>query len=206
MQIINCEKIRSAFSSSAWDLSNDILYKMCRQYPNHENDEEIIAKILIIGRVYSAAIERRKEVKNNSDAFYIKEVAPKIRKSKIDEWFRTLNGLERPTRENCVQIIAVHKKVTNLFEKISGLEKRSLASKYLHFHFPKIFFIYDARSSRAINQVEPNLFIWHPIFEKYDHTYARFFLRCMNFAERINSQCGVYLTPRQLDKYLLSLK
>jgi hypothetical protein len=159
---------------------------------------------LIIGRVYAAAIERRKKVENNSDKFYIKDVAPTIRKSKIDEWLRTLTGLERPTRENCVQIIYVHKKVTDLFKKISGLEKRSLASKYLHFHFPKLFFIYDSRSSSVLNQVEPSPVIWNPVFAKYDYTYARFFLRCMNFVERIDSQYRVYLTPRQLDKYLLS--
>ena len=204
MQNIDCEMMKVAIRIPDWDLSNEILYKMCREYPNHESDKEIIAKILIIGRVYSAAIERRKRVENNSDMFYIKDVAPTIRKSKIDEWLHTLTGLECPTRENCVQIIYVHKKVTDLLKKISGLEKRSLASKYLLFHFPKLFFIYDARSSSALSQIEPRPVVWSPVFAKYDYMYTRFFLRCMNFVDRIDSQCKVYLTPRQLDKYLLS--
>jgi hypothetical protein len=204
MKDISPINIKLATGASPWDLSNEILYAMCRKYPHHEKDDEIIAKVLLIGRVYSAAIERRKRVKNSGDMFYIKEVTPAIRKSKIDEWLRTLTGLECPTRENCAQIIYVHKMVTNLFKKISGLEKRSLASKYLHFHFPKLFYIYDSRSSNALRKLESKPIIWSPFFAKCDYAYAKFFLRCMNFAERIHAQSGEYLIPRELDKYLLS--
>jgi len=202
MQKINCRKLQRAIDTSAWNLSNEILYEMCQKYPRHENNEEIIAKVLMIGRVYSAAIERRKKVENNSSMFYLKEVAPSIRKSKIDMWLDTLRGFEHPTFENCIQIIAVHKKVTNLFSKISGLEKRSLSSKYLHFHFPDLFFIYDSRSLTAIRKVGQTS-IWNSNLVEYDYAYAKFFLRCMAFVEKVNSECLKYLTPRQLDKYLL---
>jgi hypothetical protein len=202
MQKINCRKLQRVIGVSAWNLSNEILYEMCRKHPRHESNEEIIAKVLMIGRVYSAAIERRKNVENTSSMFYLKQVAPGIRKSKIDKWLDTLRGFEHPTSENCIQIMAVHKKVTNLFSKISGLEKRSLSSKYLHFHFPDLFFIYDSRSSTAIRQVEQTS-IWNSDLVEYDYAYAKFFLRCMAFVEKVNSECRIYLTPRQLDKYLL---
>ena len=112
-------------------------------------------------------------------------------------------GFDHPTSENCVQIIAVHKRVTDLFKKISGLEKRSLASKYLHFHFPNLFFIYDSRSSSALKKIEPNS-SWNSNLVEYDLAYAKFFLRSMVFVEKVNSECNVPLTPRELDKYLLS--
>ncbi len=153
MQKINCKKLQSFIGVSSWNLSNEILYEMCRKYPHHKNDEEIIAKVLIIGRVYSAAIERRKQVNNTSGLFYLKEVAPAIRKSNIDKWLDNIRDFERPTFDNCIHIIAVHKRVTDLFEKISGLGKRSLASKYLHFHFPSLFFIYDSRSSNSLRKI-----------------------------------------------------
>jgi len=203
MQKTSCRELQQAIGDSPWDLSNQILYEMCQKYPHHKNDEEIIAKVMMIGRVYSAAIERRKNVENISSVFYRGKVAPGIRKSKIDVWLNTLRSLDHPTSENCVQIIAVHKKVTDLFREISGLEKRSLASKYLHFHFPNLFFIYDSRSSNALKKIEYSS-VWNSSLVEYDRAYAKFFLRCMAFVEKVNYECDIPLTPRKLDKYLLS--
>lgn len=202
MQKVNCRELQRAIDVSPWDLSNQILYEMCQKHPLHKKDEEIIAKVLLIGRVYSAAIERRKNVENSSSMFYRREVAPRIRKSKIDVWLNTLRDFDHPTSENCSQIIAVHKKVTDLFREISGLEKRSLASKYLHFHFPNLFFIYDSRSSNALKKIEYSS-VWNSNLVEYDRAYAKFFVPCMNLVEMVNNKCGRYLTPRQLDKYLL---
>jgi len=41
-----------------------------------------------------------------------------------------------------------------LFSKISGLNKRSLASKYLHFHVPELFYISDSRAYDAMRNSE----------------------------------------------------
>jgi len=203
MQKINCKTIQRLTGKTVWDLSNQILCEMCQKYPHHSNEDEIVAKVLMIGRVYSAALERRRQVNNSSSMFYLHEVAPAIRKSKIDIWFNSLKDFEHPTYENYAQIITVHKKVTDLFEQISGLGKRSLASKYLHFHFPNLFFIYDSRSSYALRLIKKSP-VWNPALEEYDRAYARFFLLCLAFVEKIDTECGIYLTPRQLDKYLLS--
>lgn len=45
---------------SYWDVGNSVLYDMCRKYPNHGKEDEIIAKVWLIGCSYSAAIERRR--------------------------------------------------------------------------------------------------------------------------------------------------
>ena len=55
-------EINKAISKHPWDLANKTLYDLCSKHPNHKNNEEIIAKVWIIGRTYAAAIERRKEV------------------------------------------------------------------------------------------------------------------------------------------------
>lgn len=203
MQKKSCKEILKAVGASKWDLSNKILYEMCQKHPFHKTDEEIIAKVLMIGRIYSAAIERRRQVNSNSSMFYLHEVAPIMRKSKIDIWLTSLKDFENPNYENCDQIIAIHKRVTDLFENISGLGKRSLASKYLHFHFPDLFFIYDLRSSNTLRRMTKSP-VWNSNFIEYDTAYARFFLRCLNLIERVHNECGIYLTPRELDKYLLS--
>lgn len=45
--------------TTPWDLGNQVLYDVCRQNPDHTDEQAIIAKILLIGRTYAAAIERR---------------------------------------------------------------------------------------------------------------------------------------------------
>ena len=53
-QIVNCQK------STNWDLGNSVLYNLCENNFDHSSDEKIIAKVWLIGRVYAAAIERRR--------------------------------------------------------------------------------------------------------------------------------------------------
>src|SRR5688572_16232083 len=73
------------------DFLNALLYRLCRLHPNHESNEIILSKTLIIGRVYAAALERnaiknQKKKKVNSrvkteeiqigDDFYSEKVVP----------------------------------------------------------------------------------------------------------------------------------
>lgn len=153
---ISKKLLDSATRQSEWDVGNKVLYDLCEQYPNHKINSEIIAKVWLIGRAYAAAIERRRQNSNDAfegDDFYTEKVAPEIRKSKIDEWFSLLHGIDHVNENNINQVLLVHLRITELFRKISGLEKRSLASKYLHFHFPNLFFIYDSRAVTAVSHL-----------------------------------------------------
>ena len=138
---------------SAWDLGNDVLYRLCRKHPDHRSDDAIVAKVWLIGRAYAAAIERRRiDLDLSSDEFYLSRVAKGIRGSGIDRSFRALQGLSRP---DPVAVVPVHKWLTERFRRISKHDNRSLASKYLHFHFPRAVYIYDARAASAIRRVSP---------------------------------------------------
>jgi len=89
--LVTTDLVKKAICSKVWDLGNQVLYDLCRNHPDHSRDDVIIAKIWLIGRTYAAAIERRLVAhKTEGDAFYETEVAPKIRSSGIDDWFRTL--------------------------------------------------------------------------------------------------------------------
>ena len=203
MATINCNTLQSVIGASAWDLSNEILYRMCREYPSHKRDDEIVAKIMLIGRVYSASVERRRQGGLKANKFYLTKVAPAIRKSKMDNWLDSIREFDRPTLENSAEIIAIHKKVTNLLNDITGMNKRSLASKYLHFHLPNLFFLYDSRASKCMAQIELKSIPCIDMKE-YDPAYAKFFTRCLTFVEDVARDCQINLFPRQLDKYLLS--
>ena len=192
-------QIEKALSKKIFDLGNSILYDLCERYPNHERDDVIIAKIMTIGRTYAAAIERRNTKDNlTSDAFLFKCVVPKIRSSSIDKW---LDGLRHvSTGKN---VVRVHKQVTDLFSKISGMEKRSLASKYLHFHFPHLYYLYDSRAKKALTALTKSDRNGLSAFGNCDEEYARLFLRCEALNDEVEALIGRRLSPRELDTVLL---
>lgn len=211
------EMLAIATAASIWDTGNKVLYALCAQHPNHTKDDEIIAKVWLIGRAYAAAIERTKPSKKlkagNSaddsaviagDDFYTSRVAPMIRNSEIDQWTQPLKTFSSITCDNCEVITGVHKKVMDLFSQISGLDKRSLASKYLHFHFPQLFFIFDSRACVGIQK-----------FSKVtgrakrarnsnaDNEYRKLVEKCLSLVECIKSTHNAELSPRQIDNLLL---
>jgi hypothetical protein len=197
-------ELTKARSKTKWDLGNDVLYRLCKKHPHHAKDDEIIAKTWLIGRSYAAAIERRRTAAAGSDDFYVGTVAPTIRRSGIDSWLRAL-PTKNGTAEKCAAAaIETHKRVLNLFKQITGLEKRSLASKYLHFHRPDLFFIYDSRAMKAIRVLTPDSSHCSKIIAATsDQEYLRFYRRCLWLQTQLRNTTGRELTPRAIDKILL---
>jgi hypothetical protein len=191
-------------SSGPWVLGNSVLYKLCKDHPLHKTDEEITAKIWLIGRAYAASVERRKNKNNINDDFYSEVVIPQIKKSSIDKWIR--NCKSEKTKEVC---LSAHKKTTDLFKNISGLEKRSLASKYLHFHLPDLFFLYDSRASNGINVLFRELGIGkiriRVAENNFDKSYTLFYNKCLRAQSEIRKQYGILLSCRQLDTLLINI-
>ncbi len=91
---ITKQDIRSALKNTSWDYGNNILYSMCKKAPNHKQIDQIVAKIWLIGRSYSAAIERRKVINQESDSFYVDEVALVI------SFIRKLYAIEKEAEIN----------------------------------------------------------------------------------------------------------
>ena len=198
---LTSEFVKEALSSTTWDVANQVLYDLCAAYPEHSRDDVIIAKVWIIGRTYAAAIERRRTIGVESgDEFYETHVAPTIRRSYIDDWFRELRT---SSNDDTALNLETHEKVNKLFDDISELEKRSLASKYLHFHFPQRFYIFDSRASKAISRLTKPIRRGLPSLRAHDDVYARFYLRCKALTNDIVSNGGQHLVPRELDKVLL---
>jgi hypothetical protein len=185
-----------------WELATDTLLNLCKHHPKHERLDEIIAKVLLIGRSNAAAIERRRDIRVRGD-FYLERVGPIIEKANIDSWLAELDANSLP---GCPLSIIIHRKLEKLFFKIAKLSKRSLASKYLHFHFPEVFFIFDSRASRAIKLVTPRLKEIQDDYEKpYDRTYKDFVRRCVWLRDDIHAKYNTWLSPRQIDRLLLAI-
>jgi len=202
MRKITKQEIEKSLANDAWDLGNQVLYDLCSQHPLHKSDQEIIAKIWLIGRSYAAALERRKNKNSDllGDLFYEDKAAPKIKSSEIDSWLNSLKDDSIPEKA-----IEIHSKLTKLFFDISELKKRSLASKYLHFHRPDLFFIYDSRSVAAIRKITPSAEKELPSLspKKSDKDYASFYWRCLWLKKDLQKRFRRKLSPRQIDKILL---
>lgn len=198
--------VQSATCPSPWDLGNDVLYDLCRAHPGHSSEPAVIAKIWLIGRSYAAAIERRRNKTDENDDFYVEVVAPKVKSSGIDAWLQKLGSFAAPTDANFEQIVRVHGHVTDLFEQITGLEKRSLASKYLHFHLPHLFFIYDARAVKGLQRLQQVVGrASSASIAGGDNEYRKFFEKCLRLQAEIKKRFGASVSPRETDKLLLQV-
>jgi hypothetical protein len=102
-------------------------------------------------------------------------------------------------------MLDVHCRTTDLFKKISGQRKRSLASKYLHFHVPLMFYIFDNRAVEALRGVSSMVGYQRKAMESGDNDYRKFAENCLGLQEHIEANHGERLTPRQLDNLLLGI-
>lgn len=186
-----------------WSFGNQILYDMCLKNPSHTNENVIIGKIWLIGRSYAAAIERIKEKSVPSDDFYSDVVAPHFLQFgvELDDKLKYLKSTTEVSLDNLQEILYVHKFLVNQITEITKLEKHSLASKYLHFHLPNHFFIYDSRAAGSITR-----FVHKErkeILLEGDEVYVDFCMRAMQLRKYIFEKYGEKCSPRDIDNFLL---
>jgi len=193
--------IEKAKAGTAWDLGNEILYEACRSRPLHTCIEDVIAKIWLIGRAYAAAIERRRHKTESNEDFYLSRVGPKILESDIDAWIA--NAREEGSWK---ALLEAHYKTTYLLNEISGLNKRSLASKYLHFHVPELFYLYDTRAVSAIRAFRGLTGRASSADRSYDNEYRKFAEKCSTVRRYVQERYGAALNPRELDNLLLNVQ
>lgn len=189
-------------------VGNGILYDMCARYPYHDNESEIIAKVWLIGRAYAASIERNKNKDNISDDFYADIVAPKF-KNHFDKLLLKIRNISTVKEDDIGAILKTHKKVVDFIYEITKDNKRSFTSKYLHFHFPSLFFIYDSRVARVINKIfkeiggtQKDVKRLTDSLREYDSAYANFFVRCFYFWKFCEKERN-HLDIRQIDSFLI---
>lgn len=182
---------------SGW--GNEILYKMCAERPLHEDVDTITGKLWIIGRSYSAAIER----KAGAD-FRIEDAAKILIESEIDKKIDKLKKIDRPNDENIEIILEAHKHVTDALFKATGIEKRSLASKYLHFHSPRSVFIFDSIANTNIRKRLKSIKPRFKVPKSFDSAYSSFAYRCIYYRDALlEPRLGKAATPRRIDMELL---
>lgn len=203
-----------------WQLANNILYDLCKKHPSHVNPDEVIAKVWLIGRSYAAALERGRNTKESSDLFYEKTLIDAVAKhsNKIDESIKLLS--DNPKNVADKNVFDAYMEVLEWFHKASEMWNVSLASKYLHFHCPNIFFLYDSRAASSIGKIakflgaknaykerEVNCFISCEDEEERERmrVYVKFYLKCKECSLKIKEAFGKKLSIRDFDNLLLRI-
>lgn len=200
------ETILKALSTTEWDFGNKVLYDLCKENFSHKEDGKIIAKVWLIGRAYAAAIERRRNKIDINDDFYVQVVAPLFRKSELDKYLGILKQEGKITIGNIENILKTHYYLMQDIKSITNLEKRSFCSKYLHFHLPELFFLYDSRAVNALRQFisrVPKEFTHFSKIERVDNEYAKFLVKCFVLKNQIENKYNLTLTNREFDKILI---
>lgn len=196
-----------------WTEGNQVLYDLCSKHSKHENDQIIVAKVWLIGRSYAAAVERRRPTGNGypvlSEGFYRKVVCEVFRDSKLELDY-DLDILKRINDENekIRSGLLVHHRLVQALKERTNICHRSFASKYLHFHAPYSFYIYDSIASRGLSRLLPGRIPKDAVRrdvspEDSDEEYRRFVIKAHHLRVRIQDTFGEDLTPRQIDRLLL---
>ena len=208
-QLPNKKQLDTARQKNVWDFGNGILYKLCKDNFYHKTDEHILTKVLFIGRIYAAAVERRKNKSTDiNDNFYTEIIAPTFRKSILDDKLSDLKLLTSDKVKNIKPVLQTHFYLTSMLQKITALDKRSFSSKYLHFHLPDLFYIYDSRAVTALRQFTSQVpkDLKHILeLENIDIEYAKFYCKCYDLKRQVKTQLNIDLTNRQLDNLLIEV-
>lgn len=209
--------IRNIKNVDHWELSNSVLYDLCRKHPDHTELKVVIAKTLIIGRVYSATLERGNVAGTESgDLFYTKHVFPVFRKlfsSKRVQRIVTDLQLKKATP---VDILNLHGLMVKALYGLRKLNKVSFCSKYLHFHYPESYFIIDSRAKYALALLSSYLSVKGLLTvnsqESYFNTkndinydYEKFYNKCILVRAALEKFSNRKWSIREFDTLLINI-
>jgi len=195
---IESSKKRSEF----WHFGNDVLYEMCRKNFDHQDVTVITGKLMLIGRTYSATLDRQTTKVKGQTREIVRgrrlyaEVSEKIRDSDLDQRLKALQGYLHFEPSIKQELLSIHIDLVSIFRDVTGQEKTSLASKYLHFHLQDLFFIMDSLAKSALAQIT---------IQKPRGGYGKYpaFFNAMSILQaQIHECCGEIMTPRELDDLL----
>ncbi len=195
-----------AGTEDLWSTGNDALYRLCAECPRHDTPRDIIAKLWLIGRAYTAAIERRptsrEATKIPIDEYY-RRAAAALARSGVDAHLAEVAGGHPNSPRDLGPVLRAHAAVVSALHSLSGTHQRSFASKYLHFHAPNWFFIQDSIATRGLQRLRIQASIPPEWGDLGDEPYRIFVSKAWVLRAQLTRVSSPPLTPRQLDRFLL---
>lgn len=190
---LNREFVTDTLAQSILDPRTRALYELCFLHRHHFQDEIVADKLRMIVRLCA---EHGFSVSGFSPEF----AAHRLGRSGVDRWFA---GLATAEQIDMALVFEMHQRVMDVFADLPVEQSRSLASKYLHFHFPELFFIYDQRvAAAAVDMGDGEC--GYLARAEHDPEYGRFFACCRKLSDKLSALTGRRLNPRELDRVLRS--
>lgn len=186
------EFITDALCKPILDPKVRALYDLCFLHRHHLRDDIVVDKLRLITRLYSDSPAWP------GKAFSAEAAAHNLTRSSVDHWFGALSTAEALDSS---LLLELHKRLMDVFGDLNEEEARSLASKYLHFHFPELFHVYDSRIASALFLLMAGDCGFLALTD-FDPVYGRFHACCRKLTERIAPLVGRNLSPRELDTVL----
>ncbi len=185
------EFITDALAESILDPRMRALYELCFMHRHHFRDDIVADKLRMLVRLCA---ERGILVQNFSPEY----VAHRLGRAHVDRWF---GGLATAEKLDVALLLEVHKHMMRLFDDLGEAEARSLASKYLHFHFPELFFVFDSRVDAAAMTLGEGE-CGYLALNEHDPVYGRFYACARKLTDKMMPLVGRRLSPRELDRVL----
>lgn len=180
---------------------------MCEEHPRHIQVGTVAGKVWLIGRSYAAAVERRTVPAGAShvsiEGFYKDQVAPALISSDIDQKLDLVRQHTELSGESLLAVLDAHHHLVTVLRRFTHQDKRSLASKYLHFHAPMQVPIYDSVAATVMSRLMPRCRVRRATHSGFDATYTRFAFLLLDLRDSVERDYGVRLSTRELDRLLL---
>jgi hypothetical protein len=186
---------------------DEVLYRLCREHPQHNENKWVRAKVFIIGRTYSSGMERNVEARGGQGSS-LGQVADHLWKNHkhLDLLFRHLGAVNEPlSPEKLSTLVRIHGQFLEIIREVtrSARVPRSFASKYMHFHNQAVP-IYDSYAASELRTLvrwsdELELFEEPPVA---DHRYARYAMRFFEFLSQLR-QLDSRVNVRLADAFLI---
>lgn len=201
------KRYKQALDLWPFRFGTDVLYRMCEAAPTHVDVPTTISKLWLIGRSYAAALERRRDKATHQEPYLRTARALQADRAWADQ-LEAVRGFSTDVdaygAENVALLVQTVDALAEHFNEHTGLRKTSLASKYIHFHQPRVP-IYDSYSDKALTRyvgrrdVPADLSVlWTE--GKYGRHVARFVTALRTLAGR-----GFNVNAAKLDIFLLHL-
>lgn len=188
-----------------WGAVDDVLYQLCREHPDHADRRIVTAKLALIGRAYSAGLERRVSPPKGQQAITVIAEFVHAHHAEADAIIKDLAVVQEPLTAQAMRgIVGFHGRFTKLLREVTtdGKAPRSFAAKYLHFHRPVVP-IYDSYAAvgagKLVRWDSKNLPFARP--DDGDPDYYDFCVRFWRLYEACR-QAGLDVTVKTLDHCL----
>ena len=195
-----------------WTVGNDFMYDFFSQNLGHTDPSTIVAKVWILGRTYSASIERHRNKGIGKDVNFYEEIVPSIFQTlnenhRFDKRVRELVSLaEEEVSESVDDTLSLHYDLQSVIESYTKDKKTSFCSKYLHFHCPNCYFIYDSITRSNIGKLSKGIGLKRMKRNLHagDLNYAFFYQKCQYLKTSIEGRVGSLLSLREFDNLLMN--